>query len=487
MKDTIISYPLVAQQRILVPYQFAHKNKLLPLKEESALITVAVLSEMDTALLDELSLMLNKEIRTVVFSVEEIDKGIALCYHPKQQKPLSSPGKEEKREDSVEEYDLLEEIFENPGVQFLNTIISDAIQRKASDIHLEPQEKKMDVRLRIDGILQPFQTIPLSVQQQIVTRIKVMAKLDIAEKRLPQDGRIKLKMGEKEIDFRISIIPVIYGERVTMRILDRSHLSLGLSQLGMPMTVLFDFRQMIQRREGIVLVTGPTGSGKTTSLYSALLEIASSAVNIMTIEDPVEFKLEKIAQIGVNKKIDLTFAKGLRHILRQDPDIIMVGEIRDKETAQIAVQAALTGHLVLSTLHTNDAPSAITRLVDMGIEPFLLSSCLIGVLAQRLVRTLCVHCKASFTLEEATGQKIQQRGCPECFHTGYLGRTGVYELMKITSSIRRQIVKSSDAEDIRALALKEGMVDLHQSATCLVQEGMTTAKEAFRVISAGEV
>jgi general secretion pathway protein E len=348
-------------------------------------------------------------------------------------------------------------------------------------------------------VLQSRHSPAQEFQSQLMTRVKVMAKMDIAEHRLPQDGRIKLKMGRREIDFRVSTVPVSAGERIVLRILDRGNVILGLDKIGMLPKVYEEFRSLIEVPEGIILVTGPTGSGKTTTLYSGICELYNDETNIMTIEDPVEYNLKGIAQIGVQHKIKLDFATGLRHILRQDPDIIMIGEIRDAETANIAIQAALTGHLVLSTLHTNDAPSAVTRLVDMGIEPYLLSSSLIGVLAQRLVRRICADCKQPYEASERELQSISLTpsdlpngcvykglGCSSCFGSGYKGRQGLYELMVINNAIKKQIVKSPDAVEIRQISLENGMSTLSEHGRQLVCRGYTTISEVLRVTKGTE-
>ncbi len=347
--------------------------------------------------------------------------------------------------------------------------------------------------------------MPPEIVSPLATRIKVLAQLDIAERRLPQDGRIKLRMGGREIDFRVSTIPIVLGERIVLRILDRAQLMVGFEKMGMRPNLLKRLRAHIKKNQGMILVTGPTGSGKSTTLYSALSEILSSEINIMTIEDPVEFKIERMAQISVNSKIDLSFAKGLRHILRQDPDVIMVGEIRDKETAEIAIQAALTGHLVLSTLHTNDAPSAIARLVDMGIEPYLISSSVLSIMAQRLVRTICQDCKRDdfMTKEEASLNHLKLpdklfeagpvkfskgQGCPHCFGSGYKGRCGIYELMDVTSKIKRQILLSAESTEIKRIAQEEGMESLAQEGIKLALQGKTTIDEVLRITSGvGEI
>ena len=358
--------------------------------------------------------MLNSEVRAVYSPKEVILTAINDLYNREHGAAsemianLEDRGEDGRGDAEVEVYDLLDDTHHQaPIIKLLNLILTEAIQQGASDIHFEPFEDRLRVRYRIDGVLQNRHSPAQEFQAQLMTRIKVMAKLDIAEHRLPQDGRIKLKMGRREIDFRVSTVPVAGGERIVLRILDKGNVILGLDKIGMLPTVFDEFKRLIAMPEGIILVTGPTGSGKTTTLYSAICEMYNEATNIMTIEDPVEYNLNGIAQIGVQPKIRLTFATGLRHILRQDPDIIMIGEIRDAETAEISIQASLTGHLVLSTLHTNDAPSAITRLVDMDVEPYLLSSTLIGILAQRLVRRICPGCETPY---HPTDRELQSIG-----------------------------------------------------------------------------
>lgn len=471
MKD-IKEYAFVKEKKNIVPYLFAKQHSILPLADEGNYIIAASSEKEVFESKKELKLMLNKEIKIIYFPKALLDEAIELCYRQKEEetrKFFKDLKNRSSSEDEEEGYDLLEQSEkQNPVIKMLNAIIREAIQQDSSDVHFEPIENGLNIRYRIDGVLQKRHSPPLEFKSQLITRIKVMAKLDIAEHRLPQDGRIKLKMGGREIDFRVSTIPVVYGERVVLRILDRGNVVLGLDKIGMSLKVLANFKRQIAYPEGIVLVTGPTGSGKTTTLYSAISELSSSEINIMTIEDPVEYKLSSIAQIGVNPKINLNFATGLRHILRQDPDVIMVGEIRDSETASIAIQAALTGHLVLSTLHTNDAPSAITRLADMGMESYLLSSSIVGVLAQRLVRKICPLCKG--------------KGCDNCFATGYKGRHGIYELMDVTSAIKKQINLNVDSEIIRKTAIEEGMIELKTSGLELIREGITTREEVLRAV-----
>lgn len=482
-----------------VPYSFSKRHVILPVKEEGNVVYVAISDPLNIEPLEELRLMFNSEVKAVYSPKETILSAINDLYnreHGAASELIANlAGEEGKGEGEVEVYDLLDDTHQQaPIVKLLNLILTEAIQQGASDIHFEPFEDRLRVRYRIDGVLQNRHSPAQEFQTQLLTRVKVMSKLDIAEHRLPQDGRIKLKMGRREIDFRVSTVPVAGGERIVLRILDKGNVILGLDKIGMPPVIFSEFKRLIALPEGIVLVTGPTGSGKTTTLYSAICEMYNDETNIMTIEDPVEYNLKGIAQIGVQPKIKLTFATGLRHILRQDPDIIMIGEIRDGETADIAIQSSLTGHLVLSTLHTNDAPSAITRLVDMGVEPYLLSSTVVGVLAQRLVRRICPDCKKPYVPTDRELQSIgldrellhqghlyQGEGCPICFGSGYKGRHGVYELMVINNALKKQIVKSPDAVEMRRIALETGMAGLLEHGCELVRQGITTVAEVLRV------
>lgn len=484
-----------------VPYAFATKHVVIPIQDLGNTIVVAVADPLNLAPLEELRFLMNCDIEAVYSPRDVILSAIHDCYNTEDGAASQMIATMVDRPDDgrgdgeMEVYDLLDQgRQQSPIVQVLNLILSEAIQQGASDIHFEPSEIGMRVRYRIDGVLQNRHAPAQDYQVQLLTRIKVMAKLDIAEHRLPQDGRIKLRMGRREIDFRVSTVPIAGGERIVLRILDKGNVLLGFDKMGMLPDVLEQFKRLVSLPEGIVLVTGPTGSGKTTTLYSAIYEMSNDEINIMTIEDPIEYNLKGIAQIGVHHKIKLDFATGLRHILRQDPDVIMVGEIRDKETAEIAIQASLTGHLVLSTLHTNDAPSAITRLVDMGIEPYLLSSCVVGVLAQRLVRRICPDCKESYTPSPQELQSIgltmeslpngclyRGKGCGNCYNTGFKGRQGVYELMPVTNAITKQIVTSPDAIEMRRVALSEGMISLLAHGAELVKSGSSTVAEVLRV------
>ncbi|HWU97068.1 MAG TPA: type II secretion system ATPase GspE [Oxalicibacterium sp.] len=371
--------------------------------------------------------------------------------------------------------DLLESADDAPVIRMINALLTQSLREGASDIHIEPFEQISVVRFRIDGNLRDVIKPRKAIHAALISRIKIMAQLDIAEKRLPQDGRITLRVGGKPVDVRVSTLPTGHGERAVLRLLDKEAGRLDLQHLGMDATTLREFDQLIAQPHGIVLVTGPTGSGKTTTLYAALSRLNSPASNILTVEDPIEYELAGIGQTQVNARIDMTFAKALRAILRQDPDIIMIGEIRDLETAQIAVQASLTGHLVLATLHTNDAAAAVTRLLDMGIEPFLLSSSLLGVVAQRLVRKLCVHCR------HFDGTEWHAAGCEHCGHTGYHGRVGVYELLQTDEAIRTQIHQRASEADIRAAAQNDGMRTMREDGARWLAEGVTTRAELLRV------
>ncbi len=467
----------------MVSYAFVKRALIFPVSEDETTLTVALSDPLATEALDELRFQFQKIIRMIWVPKEALLSAIHEYYQ--QDENAATLLIEEMGESShggiLDEtlaiYDILEDDQQQPpAVRLLNLIVGEAIKRGASDIHLDPDEKGLIVRYRIDGVLHQHLVPPQDLQSPLITRVKVMAKMDIAERRLPQDGRVKMRMGAKVIDFRVSTLPVACGERIVMRLLDKGNIVLGLDYLGMSKNMLAGFRRLTDCSEGMILVTGPTGSGKTTTLYSALSELKSPEVNIMTIEDPVEYRLPGIAQMGVHPKIGLTFATGLRHILRQDPDIIMIGEIRDRETAEIAIQSALTGHLVLSTLHTNDACSAVTRLVDMGIEPYLISSCCLGALAQRLVRKVCTAC----------GGKKLPTPCPLCLGSGFYGRHGMYEMMTMSRALRQQISKSPEALLLVDIAKSEGLRTLSEHGKELVAAGITTAEEVWRVTRGGE-
>lgn len=390
--------------------------------------------------------------------------------------------------------DLLDDTSDSPVIRLVNLMFSQAVRDNASDIHIEPYQNSLKIRQRLDGILYDMLSPPKHVQSALISRVKIMAKLNIAEKRLPQDGRIELKVANREIDIRVSTLPTAFGERVVLRLLRKSSVLISLTDLGMPEDRFIPFSKAIKAPNGIVLVTGPTGSGKTTTLYAALSAINNTDINIITVEDPIEYRISGIGQVQVNPKIDLTFASGLRSIVRQDPDVILVGEIRDSETAEIAIQSALTGHLVFSTLHTNDSAGAITRLRDMGIEAFLIASSVNAVLAQRLVRIICANCKEEYDAppdmlqligigrEESQNRKVYRgRGCAECHHTGFKGRCGIYELMLMTQDMKALILQTSDANQIKKRAIENGMITLQRDGAMKVLQGITTIEEVYRV------
>lgn len=493
LAHTLFTYPFVKTKKRVLDYALAKKTHALPIEENAEALFIAISEGTDPDTKKELELLLVKPLEYIYFPVEHIDAAIEQVYHQddtEREAFMEGLAGDDHEMDEVDEIDILDQTTDSPIIRLLNMYCMEAVEQGASDIHFDPTEIGLSIRYRIDGVLQERHAPPKELQAQLLTRIKVLSKLDIAEKRLPQDGRIKMRIGGRTIDFRVSTVPVVYGERIVLRILDKQNIVLGLEKVAMPEVTLQGFRKAIHSNQGILLVTGPTGSGKTTTLYSALSEINSKEVNIMTIEDPVEYKLPGIAQIGTNSKIGLTFSRGLRHILRQDPDVVMIGEIRDKETAEIAIQASLTGHLVLSTLHTNDAPSAITRLVDMGIEPYLLSSSILAVLAQRLIRTICPHCKEAYVPSEQelcdlgindVQQLYKGKGCEHCFHSGYSGRMGIYEYMPVTETIKNTLLKSAHASGIDAVAKEEGMQTLKNEGAKRAVQGHTTSAEVLRV------
>ena len=473
----------------LIPESFARKYKLMPVFLIENILTVAMDDPANIFIIDELQ-RLTKLIVEPVLSQELDIKKVQDQYYGGSgtlQEIISGIDKTK-----LAEGEKLGE--EAPIIKIVNYIIVQAVQLKASDIHIEPEEKLLNVRYRMDGLLHRQPPLPKDLAGAIISRLKIMAGLDISEKRLPQDGRILMRIGSKDIDFRVSTCPTLYGENVVLRILDKSGLVLGLDSLGFPERELAQFKELISSPYGIILVTGPTGSGKTTTLYSALQILNREDLNIMTVEDPVEYQFPGMRQVHVNIKAGLTFAVALRSFLRQDPNIIMLGEIRDRETAEIAVQAALTGHLVLSTLHTNDSPSAFTRLINMEVEPFLVASSILGVLAQRLIRKVCEKCKEQFTpaeealksmgLEDKIGSGIKfshGRGCKICNQSGYKGRIGIYELLKVTPRMQELVLKRASADDMRAAAVKEGLSTLRTAALEKLLLGLTTPEEVIRV------
>ncbi|MFA6062997.1 MAG: type II secretion system ATPase GspE [Gallionella sp.] len=465
----------------LLPYAYSRDFSLLAQKTEGGPVEVWVSDATNPSAIAEVSRCYGR-VRIKSMPCDELDAAIVKAY-------ADSGGDASKVNDEYESdldltkllldmpavEDLLDSADNAPVIRMINALLTQALREGASDIHIEPFELISEVRFRIDGSLRDVVRPNKAIHASLISRIKIMAQLDIAEKRLPQDGRISLNVGGKKVDVRVSTLPTEFGERVVMRLLDKNAGQLDLGNLGMSTEVLTQFDKLIAQPYGIVLVTGPTGSGKTTTLYAALSRLNQISTNIMTVEDPIEYQLNGISQTQVNHRIDMTFAKALRAILRQDPDIIMIGEIRDPETAQIAVQASLTGHLVLATLHTNDAAAAVTRLLDMGIEPFLLSSSLLGILAQRLVRKLCEHCKRQ------EGEFWQAVGCELCGHTGFQGRVGVYELLLTTDQIRAQIHNHASEADIHATAQQDGMRTMHEDGRRWLADGTTTPAELLRV------
>jgi len=489
------------------PITVAREQGILPLWEEGGVLRVAVAGLDCIPALDDLRVLLKRRCRGVLVPHDVLRNAVNHLYDKASRtaSAVMEEIKEESKDDGAEdltlEADLLDDPNQAPIIRFVNSLITQAIKDRASDIHIEPFEKELVVRFRIDGVLYEIVKPPPRLQASIVSRVKIMAGLNIAEKRIPQDGRIRTRMAGREIDIRVSTLPVRHGERVVMRLLEKGTV-FNLEQVGMGVETLHAFRRMIRLPHGILLVTGPTGSGKTTTLYSALSEINSPDKNILTIEDPIEYELRGIGQTQVNPKIDLTFASTLRSHLRQDPDVILVGEIRDKETADNAVQASLTGHLVFSTLHTNDAPTSFSRLVDMGVEPFLVASSLIAVLAQRLVRRLCPHCKevyvpsaaemAALGLSAHTRALLEKAcregtplyravGCKLCLGTGYMGRTGIYELLVVDDDVRALVTAHANAGQVRQAAVAHGMLTLRDDGIRKVAEGATALDEVARV------
>jgi general secretion pathway protein E len=483
-----------------IPIQFLKKFKMVPVVTPGG-VYIAVNDPTLFQPLDDLRVILGWDgVEIVLAPYSAIISAINFAYDMSRDsaEQVIHDMHEEDRDQiisAVEETgDLLDDTSDAPIIKLVNLMLSQAVKARASDIHIEPFQNRIKIRYRVDGILYDMLSPPKHIQSTLISRVKIMAKLDIAEKRLPQDGRIAIRIGDKNVDIRVSTIPTAFGERVVLRLLDKSNVLLKLSDLGMSEEGLKVFNGLIRSAHGIILVTGPTGSGKTTTLYGALSTINNSDINIITIEDPIEYQIEGIGQIQVNPKIDITFANGLRSIVRQDPDVILVGEIRDLETAEIAIQAALTGHLVFSTLHTNDSASAVTRLIDMGIEPFLVTSSVISILAQRLVRTVCNGCKAAYipdreslqnigiTSEMSAGKKIYRgKGCQDCLNTGYRGRTGIFELMILDDPIKNLILKTSDSNAIKRKAVEQGMITLRQDGALKLVNGITTAEEVLRV------
>jgi type IV pilus assembly protein PilB len=479
----------------LIPPEVATKFQVVPVSREGRVLTVAMANPDNIFALDDIKFITGLDVRPVVATETSIKRAIDRFYD-------SADSLAEVMRDMEDDFEIVEDLDDDtalaevqsedaPVVKLVNSLIADAVNKGASDIHIEPFEKKLRVRYRIDGVLHEMMSPPFKMKGAIISRLKIMAELDIAEKRVPQDGRIKIRIGSKKIDLRVSTLPTIFGEKVVMRILDKSNLQIDLTKLGFVTVSLDRFLKAIESPYGMVLVTGPTGSGKTTTLYSALNRINLPEHNIMTAEDPVEYNLDGINQVNVHEEIGLTFASALKAFLRQDPNIVMVGEIRDLETASIAVKAALTGHLVLSTVHTNDAPSTINRMIDMGIEPFLVASSTNLILAQRLIRKLCVKCKNKIEIHSEALRELdipgeqpfdifEPVGCPSCSGTGYSGRLGLYEVMPVSEEIRQMILDRCSSTEIKDQAVREGMLTLRADGITKLKEGITSLAEVLK-------
>jgi len=505
--DGIVLPPPIIER---VPAHVANSYRIIPVRLDGGVLVIATADPDNLAALDDLKFMLGVTgIKPGLTSEGAIDRALELYYHLDEtdaaiDELLTNYGSEVRDELDTEAFDIgnfddlqntdVGQLAESEAVRkLLNLILLTAVKAQAADIHLEPFEDSFKVRNRIDGVLYEMLPVPKELAPALVARVKVMSHLDIAERRLPQDGKISINIGNKSIDLRVSTLPTMFGESVVIRILDRSVVSLDLDKIGMPDHVLEHFRRVITKPNGIVVVTGPTGSGKTTSLYAALNEANEESVKIITTEDPVEYEIDGLVQVPIDDEIGKTFAKCLRSILRQDPDKILVGEVRDIDTAKIAIEASLTGHIVFTTLHTNDAPTAITRLIDMGLEPFLIAATLDTILAQRLVRTICVECKAAYQPsdeemmmlgikpEEARNQRFYYgKGCDRCKGTGYKGRTAVFEMLTITDDVRDMILNKSSSGHIRATAMRSGMTNLRDAGVQKIFAGLTTIEEVVR-------
>jgi general secretion pathway protein E len=482
----------------LLPLPFLRARLIVPVSLADGTLIVAMADPLDVDGREAVAKATGRRIEVQAGTEEEVREAIEKAYGEGSSsmerlvEQVGEEGEERTGDERVER--LIGAASEAPIIRLVNYILARGIERGASDIHLEPYEKTLRVRYRIDGILEDAESPPKRLQTAMISRVKIMSRLNIAESRLPQDGRVKLRIGGQEIDFRVSTVPTLFGESIVIRILDQSNVPLNLSLLGLPAGTLARFRQMTSVPHGMILVTGPTGSGKTTTLYGALQEIRTAARKILTIEDPVEYQIAGVNQIQVKPQIGLTFASGLRSIVRQDPDVILVGEIRDRETAEIAIHSALTGHLVLSTLHTNDAAGAVTRLLEMDVEEYLLPSSLVGVLAQRLVRTICEKCSSPREISQAFREEILRetgfaaegdlrvgKGCDACGGTGYRGRMGIFELLPVDEEIKDLILARADAGAIRARAVARGMVLLREDGWDKVRRGITTIEEVLRV------
>ena len=478
----------------LIDEKLARRHNIIPIAKSEDTITLAMSDPLNIFAIDDVNMMTGLEVKPVISVKEDIESAIDSYYESETAERAMEEFKENYDLDDLSSLDeeMLSDINNAPVVKLVNSIIKQAAKSKASDIHIEPFEDRVRVRFRIDGDLQEIMTPAKETHSAIVTRIKIMAKMDIVEKRAPQDGRIETNLDGKEIDMRISVLPTSFGEKVVIRLLDRSNFLYTKKQLGFTEENLNRFDQVIKNPNGIILVTGPTGSGKSTTLYTVLKELNEISKNIITVEDPVEYQLDGVNQVSVNPKVGLTFASGMRSILRQDPDIIMIGEIRDGETAQIAIRASITGHLVLSTMHTNDTSATVARLVDMDVAPYLISSSVVGVTAQRLVKKICLNCKEEFIADEQQKDILgidkneeiklyRGKGCNLCSNTGYKGRMGIHEIMIVDKEIRNLISERSTIDTLREINIKKGMTTLRQNAIELTLAGTTTVEEVVRV------
>ncbi len=482
----------------MIPGDVARKFQVLPIHRAGRVLTVAMANPSNIFAIDDIKFITGLDVQPAVAGEMAIKKYIDKFYATTDSLASIMEGIEDDIElvEEMDEEDISGQEGQNaPVVKLVNTLLAEAVKIGASDIHIEPYERNMRVRYRVDGVLTEVMEPPIKLKNAITSRLKIMSELDIAERRIPQDGRIKLKIGTKKVDLRVSTLPCIYGEKVVMRILDKGNLNLDLGDFGMEQKAIDDIYLAIAAPFGMVLVTGPTGSGKTTTLYSCLSKLNNSQRNIMTAEDPVEYNIDGINQVQVRDDVGLTFASALKAFLRQDPNIVMVGEIRDLETGGIATKAALTGHLVLSTLHTNDAPSTINRMIDMGIEPFLVASSTVLIMAQRLVRRICKNCKEEMKISDEAlrdltlepGTKVYKgRGCDQCNGSGYSGRQGLYEVMPITPELRELILDRASTAEIQKLAIKQGMLTLRQDGLIKVTKGVTTVEEVLRETAVAE-
>jgi general secretion pathway protein E len=488
-----------------LPLEYLKKQCALPLLLEDGRVAIALADPLNIEAYDAISTILGQPCERIICPAAEIEEAISRCYyqstsHGDGENPDATDLESNNNDtdatcSSPQAEDLLNIASKAPVIKLVNKIFFQAVHSRASDIHIEPYENEARIRFRVDGVLHDIFTLPKQKIAALVSRLKIMANLNIAERRLPQDGQSRIKIGENLMDIRVSVIPTSGGERVVLRLLDKGSGELGLDEIGFSAEVLDSFRNLIRLAHGIILLTGPTGSGKTTTLYAAMSELNCEERNILTVEDPIEYQLPGVGQMQIKPKINLTFANCLRHILRQDPDVIMIGEIRDVETAEIAIQASLTGHLVLSTLHTNDSASAVTRLIDMGIEPYLISSSVVAVMAQRLLRIICPQCKRPYTPDEQVlslwgnnkavtpieGQLYKGHGCENCLDTGYLGRTGIFELLVIDDEIKEMITKRQGSHIIKKTAIEKGMSTLREDGLRKALAGETSLEEVCRV------